>query len=98
MENCPDIIATVQLYATEHGGRKMPTPPDLFRCLFAFEENMFDCALITKESGSIFPGTSTRVPIVFLYKDLIKFRLNVGSKFKLWEMGIIGEGVVNEII
>jgi hypothetical protein len=98
MERRPDIIASIRLYPTEKGGRKGPTPGDIFRCPLQFEDKKFDCALFLEEAGPLIPGASAMVPIMFLFPDLIKPRLKVGSKFTLWDLGEIGSGVVEEII
>ncbi len=98
MKDQPDIIASVQFYPTEKGGRKGPTPPDIFRSPLEFEGEMFDCVLFLDESGPLAPGASATVPIKFLCPELIKPRLKVGSRFKLWEMRTIAEGVVEQIL
>ncbi len=98
MKDQPDIIASVKFYPTEKGGRKGPTPPVTFRCLSEFEGEKFDCALFLNESGPLAPGESATVPIKFLFPELVKPRLKVGSRFKLWEMRTIAEGVVEQIL
>jgi hypothetical protein len=98
MERNPDIIASVRFYATERGGRKEPTPPGIFRCPLEFEGKKFDCGLHLEKIGSIAPGTDATVPISLLFPALIKPRLKVGSRFTLWEMRTIAEGVVEQII
>lgn len=98
MKGQPDIIATVRLYVTDAGGRKGHTPPEVFGCLFTFEGEKFDCRLLLQEVGPLAPGASTKVPVAFLYPELIKPRLKVGSRFTLWEMKAIGDGIVEEII
>jgi hypothetical protein len=91
-----DIVATVQLYPTESGGRKGPTPPNRFGCLFEFEGEKFDCILFLDSALS--PGATAVVSVAFLYPSLVKPRLRAGSRFSLWELGTIGEGVVQEVI
>ena len=98
MKGQPDIIATVRFYATEAGGRKVPTPPDVFRCPLEFKGEMFDCGLLLNEIGSLAPGATARVPLMFLFPKLIKPRLRLGSRFTLWEMRTIAEGVVEQIV
>jgi hypothetical protein len=98
MKGKPDMIATVRLYPTEAGGRRGPTPPDMFGCPLEFERDKFDCRLFLQEVGSLAPGATAKVPIAFLFPELIKPRLKVGSRFTLWEMRTIAEGVVEEIL
>ena len=94
----PDIMASLRLYTTAEGGRKGPTPPDKLGCPFEFQGELFDCRLLLDETGPLKPGAKTTVPILFLRPDLIKDRLQIGSRFTLWEMGTIAEGVVKEIV
>jgi hypothetical protein len=94
----PDIMASLRLYTTAEGGRKGPTPPDKLGCPFEFQGELFDCRLLLDETGPLAPGAKATVPILFLRPDLIKDRLQIGSRFTLWEMGTIAEGVVKEIV
>jgi hypothetical protein len=94
----PDIIATVQLYSTDAGGRSGPTPSDIYGCPLEFEGEKFDCRLLLRDVGALLPGTSGRVPVAFLYPESIKPRLKVGSRFTLWELRTIAEGVVEEVL
>jgi hypothetical protein len=93
-----DIIAQVHLYPTGSGGRKGATPPDKFGCPLEYEGSMFDCRLLLDEVGSLNPGDTQTVPIVFLNPDLILGRLRPGSRFTLWELRTIGEGIVKEVL
>jgi hypothetical protein len=98
MKSQPDIIASIHFYTTEAGGRKVPTPPDQFGCPLEFEGEKFDCRLLLGKVGSLSPGVTANVPVVFLYPELIKPRLKVESRFTLWEMGTIAEGIVKQIL
>lgn len=93
-----DIIATIQFYSTEAGGRRGSTPATIFKCPLEFEGEKFDCGLHLKDSGPLAPGAKATVPITFLYPELIKSRLKAGSRFTLWEMRTIAEGIVDEIV
>jgi hypothetical protein len=55
-EQHPDIIATIQFRTTAEGGRKGPTPKDMFRCPFIFGQEAFDCGLHLNEVGAVHPG------------------------------------------
>ena len=94
----PDITVSLRFYTTAEGGRKGHLPPKKFGCPFEFQEVLFDCRLLLEETGSLTPGAKATVPVIFLRPDLIKARLQVGSRFTLWEMGTIAEGVVQEIL
>jgi hypothetical protein len=41
---------------------------------------------------------SATVPITLLSPALVKPRLRIGSRFKLWELGEIADGVVEKVI
>lgn len=92
-----DIIATVNFYSTKIGGRSGPTPDKVFRCPLVINNKMFDCALLLEETGPIAPGDTKTIPIVFIRRDLIKDYLFINSSFKLWELKIIADGVINNI-
>ena len=94
----PDIIVSLRFYTTAEGGRKGPLPPEKFGCPFEFQGELFDCRLLLEATGALTPGAKATVPVIFLRPDLIKARLQVGSRFTLWEMGTIAEGVVKEIL
>jgi len=94
----PDILAKVYLYPTDQGGRKSPTPSNYIGFPCYFEGNYYDCRLLLDGIGSISPGDTVDVPIIFLYSEKIMTLLKIGSKFKLWEGGFKGEGVVLKIL
>jgi hypothetical protein len=96
MSGTPDVVARVRFYSTEEDGRKGPTRPDTYRCPLEFEGEKFDCGLHL--SGPVAPGETVTVPITFLFPELIKPRLKVGSRFTLWEMRTIAEGVIEEVL
>ena len=93
-----DIVARVTLYATSAGGRQGPTPSDKFGCLLIVEQSCFDCRLLLSETGALHPGASAVVPIKFLYPDLAKDLLEVGSRFLLRDGKVVGEGEVQELL
>lgn len=95
-----DLIAKVYFYNTCDGGRKAPTPPDKFGCLVKLKKEgkrHFDCQLLLHQTGSIKPGDTVTIPIIFLYPD-VKSKFRKGQKFFLRELSIIGEGIVEEIL
>jgi len=94
----PDIIVSLRFYTTAEGGRKGSLPQEKFGCPFEFQEVLFDCRLLLEETDALTPGAKATVLVIFLRPDLIKARLQVGSRFTLWEMGTIAEGVVQEIL
>lgn len=94
----PDIIASVRFYPTAQGGRKGPTSQPIFRCPLEFEGEKFDCGLHLEKTGPLAPGMTATVPITLLFPELVKPRLKVGSKFTLWDMRPIADGVVERIL
>lgn len=91
------IFARVTFFRTEDGGHNGPTPPTFFGCPFVMDDQMNDCRLLLDGIGSISPGQTVEVPIIFLCPKLVVDRLKVGREFKLWEMGIIAEGDILEV-
>lgn len=61
MSRGPDIIATVRFFLPEEGGRRVPTPADLFKCPLEFEGEKFDCGLHLERSGPVKPGETDTV-------------------------------------
>lgn len=98
----PDIKANVRFYLTEEGGRSMGFPRGCGeRCgiPFSFQGELFDCwILLSYMNMNIELGEWVTVPVKFLSPDLIKPRLKVGDKFKLWEGKFIADGEVLNII
>jgi hypothetical protein len=92
------MIATVLFYSTEQGGRSCATPPKFFKCPLEFEGEKFDCGLHLEKTGPLAPGAKATVPITLLFPEKVKLRLKVGSRFTLWEMRTIAEGVVEQIL
>jgi len=97
MKWTPDLLAKVTFYSTEIGGRKGVTPHDIFGCPLEFDNEYFDARFDLTESGEVKPGTTVNLPVKFLNKELVKQKLSVGVKFKLWESGTIGEGEILEV-
>jgi hypothetical protein len=93
----PDVMATVRLLSTEEGGRSSATPPEVFKCVFEFEGEGFDCALLLSEVGPLAPGDETTVPVAFLFPEYVKGRLQRGSRFRLWEGKHIAEGEILDV-
>ena len=94
----PDLIASIRLYATEKGGRDGPTPSDKLGFLFGVDGEWFDCWMLLQTVGALAPGSSAKVPLVFLNRHLLKNIISVGSRFEIRDGKVVGEGVVEEIM
>jgi hypothetical protein len=94
----PDIIGDIRFFETDEGGRREPTASDRFGCPFRFEGELFDCVLLLDGIGPIYPGQRIKVPIKFLSPHLIKDMLAPGLDFQLWDMRVIAEGRIIEVI
>ena len=95
----PDIVAKLQFHTTAEGGRKGPIyGTNLFKCIFVFGRELFDCGLLLDEQSSICPGQAVTVPIRFLVPELLQRRLRPGDKFQLWESRTIAEGEVESVL
>ncbi len=93
----PNITAKVAFLPTAEGGRKGPTPPDVFGCPIGVAGELFDMRMDLSEVGPLRPGTSSEVPIRFLRPDLVMPLLHRGDTFTLWEGRTIGTGEVLQI-
>jgi hypothetical protein len=95
----PHILAEIRLLPTEAGGRKGPTPPDVFVCQMGGGE-YFEMRMDLSSIGSLSPGSTARVPIRFSHPEYINFLIQVGTEFALSEIGEsgkIGGGKVLEV-
>ena len=95
----PDILANIEFYPTNQGGRRMPTPPSFFGCIFVINNSYYDGRLLLENIGSIIPGDKRKnIPIKFLSSDLVLPQLKEGSHFHIKDGGIIGEGIVVSVL
>jgi hypothetical protein len=92
-----DITAEVTFLPTAEGGRQGPTQADWYGCPLHFEGDYFDIRFDLSSIGCVSPGETVRVPARFLFPELIKPRLAVGSLFTLWEGRTVGQGRVLKI-
>lgn len=93
-----DIVATVNLFPTEAGGRRGPTPDGKFNCLMTINEKNFDVRLHLEKTGKLLPGQTAKVPISFLDLEYAQKYCSIGTKFLLRELNVIGDGVIDEIL
>lgn len=94
----PDIVADVEFFSTERGGRQLATPEGFFGCPIVFGSRAFDCRMLLDIHGPIYPGTSAVVPIKLLDPEFALHYISVGSEFKIRDLGTIGRGVVLEVM
>ena len=97
MKIAPHILAEVRLLATEAGGRKGPTPPDAFVCQMGSGSEYFEMRMDLSSIGSLYPGSTARVPIRFSHPKYVNPLIQVGMEFSLNEGGKIGGGKVLEV-
>jgi len=93
----PTSLPEVSLLPTSEGGRKGPTPPDMFGCPVSVAGELFDMRMDLTAVGALRPGRSAEVPIRFLRPDLVMPLLHLGDAFTLWEGKTIGTGKVLKI-
>lgn len=94
----PDIIADVEFFSTEKGGRQLATPEGFFGCPIVFGSRAFDCRMLLDRHGPIYPGTSAVMPIKLLNPEFALRFISAGSEFKIRDLGTIGRGVVLEVL
>ena len=95
----PDIIAEVQFYSTECGGREKPIPASAnrFACPMAINNELFDCWLLLDQLGVIAPGDTVKVPIKFTLPDVVLDLLHENDNFELWPVATVAKGKVLKI-
>ena len=100
MKIAPHILAEVRLLPTEAGGRKGPTPSDIFVCQIGGGGEYFEMRMDLRGIGSLSPGMTARVPIRFSRPEYVLLWIQVGTEFSLresGESGKIGGGKVLEV-
>ena len=99
-------FATITLFDRENGGRRVAVPVTQFKCPLFFKDikelshHGYDCRMLVNEYGKeIKPGeTADNVPITFLSSHEVFLFIKEGTEFDIWEMGIIGKGIIKSII
>lgn len=91
----PDATADLSIVPTELGGRDAAIPSGWFGCPMILPGLNLDVRMRLAEPLS--PGESRRVDLFFLSPDLAGARLQAGTRFHLWELRIIGSGIIREI-
>jgi len=86
-----------KFFPTALGGRQGPTSADRYACIFEVDNEYFDCRLLLDDVGPIWPGSHARVPIKFLFSELIMPNLSIGKEFYLKEIRRIGRGVIQAL-
>jgi hypothetical protein len=95
----PDVIVDISFYKTENGGRKGPTPPNFFACIFVIDGQNHDCRLLLENVGSVYPGEGkSNVPIKFWCPELVLPKIDINKKFLLRDGQVIAEGKVIKIV
>jgi hypothetical protein len=98
----PDILAQVSFYGPGEGGlKRFPTGGELGCCL-CFKDDGFDpkgenfdgFLWLESDMAQQPQGMVVVVPITFLRAELVKDRLSVGTTFRVWRGGWLGEGVI----
>jgi hypothetical protein len=92
-----DIVAEIDMLASDQGGRLGPTPEGKFNCIMQMDEWNFDVRLDLADVGSLVPGQQLRVPIKFLDPVSTKLYCSVGRKFSLRELRKIGSSTIEVV-
>lgn len=94
----PQIVARVSFRSHDQGGRRGPTPPDIFGCVFVIAGENLDCRLMLTGVGALSPGSDATVPIAFLDPERARQYLIVGKRFALREVREIADGEIVEVL
>ena len=100
-----EIFANIIFYKTEDGGRKSDLPNMRYNCPLFFEDvealssNGYDCRLLLNQLNEPINlgDTINDVQVLFLSEQEILPHIKIGTKFKIWESGYIGEGVISKL-
>ena len=67
-----DVIVRLRFYSTAEGGRKGPTPERIFKCIFVFRSENFDCALMLEGIGLSIRGKPLQFQLYFFAQICLK--------------------------
>lgn len=89
----PDAYLNVRFKTSQEGGRNAPILGDFYSCPMFIDEEGFDCRLLVK--GMLIElGQWYEVPVVFMNRDLVLSKLNVGKVVTFWEGKTVGVGKI----
>lgn len=99
------VKAKISFFSEAEGGRSQAIPSIDFGCPMYFENtpglssHAYDCRLLVSEYGkAIFPGDAVEdIKIAFLSPEEVIPRLEIGTRFTLWEGKTIAQGEVVSI-
>jgi hypothetical protein len=93
-----DAVLDISMLNTAEGGRKGPTPPKQFGCIFEMHGKYYDCRLDLSEVGPLSPGQRATVPVAFLHpKDVLPY-LSKGDVCSLREARTIASVRISRIV
>jgi len=93
-----DIRTIISLFSIANGGRRFPIISG-FRSPIGFVKGQYsDVQYELINRKELHPGETCDAFLIFMAPLLIRAELSIGSKFKIWERGIIGEGEITEIV
>lgn len=92
----PDAVISVRFLTTAEGGRNTAVEGQFYACPLFVENQAFDCRLLL-EGRRLELGTTYKVPIKFLYREMALPKLAVGKQILLWEGRNIAKGQVVEV-
>lgn len=99
------ITARIFFFKKEDGGRSQSIPPiDIgfpfyFIDLIELSDHAYDCrVLFSTLNKNIDPGSEiNKIELRFLSQEKVLKHIKIGSKFKIWEGKIIGNGKISSI-
>lgn len=90
----PEIDAEITLLSSGKGGRQQAISGDYRGVLSLSERESFSMRFVVPQDTEFRPGQTLTVGVQFLYPQAALPRFPIGSKFKVWEGGVIGHGRV----
>jgi hypothetical protein len=97
-KNSGNVVASVELFTTDAGGRAGPTEPTKLGCLMSVDGHNFDVRLHLEDTGPIFSWRESPGPHWFSrLGQRGKFHLR-RKPFILRELRAIGRGVIEEVM
>src|SRR5688500_20272972 len=90
----PEIIARLNLFPTEAGGRGLPPRQGDWRTILTVGSESFSARVSAAAGHSLEPGATGEAEVQFLVPDAALARFKPGVQFKSWEGTEVGTGEV----
>jgi len=91
----PSLELEITFFTAEEGGRSMPPQGNMYGCTLSMENGLnLDCRLFFLDLAPRSAGCPIVAKVMFLSPDLAQSNLRAGTKFRILEGRVVGNGIV----